>query len=378
MKNTAKALTAAVLTAVLACSAAGCSTTSTSWSFKTKDATITNGEWIFATYSKYNEALGEIQEQNTAAAESSASSTPEVNVNTAEIDGKKAIDWIYDEAKKFCVRQLLLEKLVKENGVEIDEDELASTQNIYISYYYSGGKDFYEKLGVGEQSFADYVARPDYLSDKLFLNLYSEGGAFAVSDEELFKYFTDNYTDYFYISCPLTTMDDETEATVAISDEKKETIETNLNKYRVMLNNENATRSDVTAAYQEDFGTETDPTVHATTILEDSTLSEELKVAVGELEEGKAVVKEIGDNLYLIYRGVIADQTENIKPQNDIDPTDSDALARESLLHKMRDEEYKTYLEEQEAKLTYDENAACLSKYSVQRTIDIIKADSSN
>ena len=173
-------------------------------------------------------------------------------------------------------------------------------------------------------------------------------------------------------------MDDETEATVAISDEKKETIETNLNKYRVMLNNENATRSDVTAAYQEDFGTETDPTVHATTILEDSTLSEELKVAVGELEEGKAVVKEIGDNLYLIYRGVIADQTENIKPQNDIDPTDSDALARESLLHKMRDEEYKTYLEEQEAKLTYDENAACLSKYSVQRTIDIIKADSSN
>ena len=96
MKNTAKALTAAVLTAVLACSAAGCSTTSTSWSFKTKDATITNGEWIFATYSKYNEALGEIQEQNTADAESSESSTPEVNVNTAEIDGKKAMNLLHE------------------------------------------------------------------------------------------------------------------------------------------------------------------------------------------------------------------------------------------------------------------------------------------
>ena len=39
----------------------------------------------------------------------------------------------------------------------------------------------------------------------------------------------------------------------------------------------------------------------------------------------------------------------------------------------MKDDDYKSYLEEECKKLKYDTNDACLSKYTVERTVDIVK-----
>ena len=375
MKKILRPLTVIALAAALAFSS-GCGE-DTSWSYKSSGTTLSNGNWIYYTYTEYQNALSKIEEQKSESSSADTSKngseqSSEPDLSKEKIENKKALDWIYSEAKDSCIAQLTLEKLVKDKKVKIDEEQLEAMESSYKTYYENYFEKTLTKLGVSEETYIAANARSAYLSQQLFQNIYGKNGSKEVSDDELNKYFKEKYTHYFYISYPLTSTD-ENGQTTEISDEDKEKAQTNFNKYANMLNKQNKTTDDVVSQYKTDFSSETDPSTSQTVILENSGLSDDLQKAIKELSEKQAVVKTIDNQMYIIYKAPIADYVSKIKTDDKIDATDMTQISRTNILYSMKSDEFEDYLDSEKKKLDYDKNDACMSKYTVQRTIDIIK-----
>lgn len=348
---------AAVLSAAaVLISATGCA--DTSWSFKSKNKTLTAGEWIYYTYNAYSEAVSKIQEKD--------SDFDGKNIADKKVEKKNAIDWIADEAKETVVAHMTMEKLIKDNKVKVD-DAVVSMYESQYSHYYEMATDFYNKLGVSEESFLDINARYPALSQALFDYRYGEGGPEEVKADELKKYFTDNYTQYYYISYPVTTTDDEGNKS-DIDDETMDEVTTKLAEYAKKLN-EGSKTTDIDELYKTDFEVEETPSTSTYEILDDSSISDDLKKEIKALDEKTATVKRIDDNFYLIYRGSISELAKGL------DSDDDETVSKSTVLHNMKNDEYKEYLEKEQKKLKYETNDACLSKYTVQRTVDIVSQE---
>ena len=121
-------------------SAAGCA--DTSWSYKTKDKTLSNGTWIYYTYSATNEAIQKYGEENKD--DDGNSKTIKVSDSKFydyKVEGKKMADWIKNKAKQRCLEALTVDKLLKENKVEYDKKPIEDYRKQYISYMEKNGND---------------------------------------------------------------------------------------------------------------------------------------------------------------------------------------------------------------------------------------------
>lgn len=366
MRNIRKCAAAITLAAVLAC-AAGCSG-DTKWSFKSDHLSLSSGIWISYTLDGVNAAVSKVQETDEKA------TLATIDFNTQKIEGKLAKDWAYAQAKKSVIRYLTVDKLAAELGAEVS-DETFDASKYYYSYFY---KNYYsemlEKLGVSEDSYCKANLMPQLLENEVFLKVYGKGGTKAVSDEDLSAYFVDNYVSYYYISCNLTTTDDSGE-TVDIDDATKEKYSDNFRKYANMLNNDGKTTADVDTQYKVDFELAEDATVPSATetMHKDDMTTSDLNTAILETEEGKAVTKEISGKLYLIYRYKIQDKVAKIKAADDETADDeTEIISREDILRKMKSDDFDKYLSEEEGKLDYTRNDACVHKYDVLRTVSIL------
>ena len=365
MKKAMKILAAVTAAAALACSA-GCSST-TKWSFKTDNLELSSGNWIFNTYTGTRNAvskLTEIDSKNTLAT---------IDFDKQEVEGKPVKDWIYDEAEKECKRQLALDNLVKKYDAKVDQNQADSTRQMYISYFYSGSKSLYEKLGVSEDSFAEAYVMPNLKSNALFDAIYGKGGEKEVKDAELNKYFTENYITYYTLTYNLKTTNDSGES-VDIDDETKEKVTTNFRKYVHMLNDQSKTTTEVSDQYKVDFEADTAPATSETTLasdIENADLKKELDAA--ETKVAKTVT--INDTLYLIYKGDINDRVSHIKASSDSTEEDADAISRESVLGNMKKDEFDEFLDKETEKVDCTKNDDCLNKYSVMRTVNILKEE---
>lgn len=377
MKNISKTLSALALTAVLACSSAGCTLSTGKWSYKTDDATITAGSWIYNTYQSYSEAVSKIQEAN---ADNEDFDVQLMDITKEKVEDKNAVDWIFDEAKDKCISLLTAEKLAKENDVTIDTEQLQLTADMYIQYYYSASEEataFYESLGVSKESFADSVTRYGYLYQGIFDKLYGKDGTKEVSDEDVQKYYTENYISYYYIPYSLKAIDEDGNS-VDIDGETKEKVTANFNKYRNMINNDKKTTADVEEEYKTDFETESVPnssnTVLKTDFDESTTLSDELKKAITDNKESQATVTTINDTLYFIYRDSVSELSKKIKYQEDAGEDETDYVDKEDIVYTMKKDEFDEYIENEKKNLKYETNDACISKYTVDRMIKIVKS----
>lgn len=369
MKKIIRPFAAIALAAALAFSS-GCGE-DTSWSYKTDVSTLSNGNWIYYTYSQYETALSKISESNTDA---EASGSSDVDISKEKIDNKDALDWIYAEAKKDCITQLTYEKLAKDNGIKAKGDDYEQMETQYKQMYESYMSTAFEKLGISSDSYIKASLKSNYLKEQIFLKLYDKDGSQAVSDDELNQYFTDNYTNYFYIDYSLK-MTDSDGNTTDVSDEDKEKMQTNFNKYANMINKQGKTTADVVEQYMTDTESTADPSTTGNVILDDNTsLSDNLKKEIKDLPTKKAVVKTIDNTMYLLYKDDISNQVKNIKSDDEIDSESTTDISRTGILHEMKDDDYDKYIEEQKKSLDYKKNDACMSKYTVQRTVDIVKS----
>lgn len=363
MKNVFKPVLLTAMAAALAISS-GCSG-DTKWSFKSGDFSLTNGNWIYNSYESTRSAVAKIQEEDSEA------TIDNIDFDKKEIEGKAAKDWIYSDAKKSCLRQLTLDNLAKKYKVKADETELESVKKMYISYYYSESKDLFEKLGVSEDSFVEAAIKPSYTSQAIFNAIYGKGGEKEVGDEELNKFFKENYVTYYYIGYSMKTTDENGESQ-NIDDDTKDKVETSFKKYANMLNKQSKTTDDVDNEYKNDFSVEQSAGASETVML-DNMEDEDLKKAVTDAKEKEAVVVDINDTKYLIYKGNINDKVKDIKYNEDIKEEDKGAVSRDSIVSNMKSEEYQDFLDEEQSKLEYTRNDACIAKYSVMRTVDIYK-----
>ena len=99
-----------------------------------------------------------------------------------------------------------------------------------------------------------------------------------------------------------------------------------------------------------------------------------MKKEIKDLPTKKAVVKTIDNTMYLLYKDDISNQVKNIKSDDEIDSESTTDISRTGILHEMKDDDYDKYIEEQKKSLDYKKNDACMSKYTVQRTVDIVKS----
>ena len=241
--------------AAILVSAAGCA--DTSWSYKTSNKSITNGMWIYSTYSQVSTALSKIQEETGKTVD-----ITDDDFSSKKVEKKKVYDWIQTNAKDKCIEALTYEKLVKDNKVKIDENTIKSGEKMYESYM-GGASDLYDKLGISMKSAAYLDSTVQTYKDEVFKKLYDKEGTKAVSDDEVQKYFKENYTDYYYIHYSLKTTDDQGNSK-DIDDDTKDKVTAAFARYATELNNGSKTPTEIDEEYKKDFSLGADDTVPST------------------------------------------------------------------------------------------------------------------
>lgn len=355
MKHIKKIL-AVILIVTMALTATGCS--DLTWSFKTDDTTVSIGTYIFYEYSAFYDASQQVSDSDA-------------QVLDQTIDGTPAEEWIRDTALDSIKKYLAIEKLMKDMNLTLtsEEEETAETNTDYIWNVYNFGEEF-ENYGISKESYKKAVYLLSAKDEKIFKAIYDKDGTKAIADDDVKKYFTENYTDYYYFTYDLTTTDTSTGDTVAMSDTEKENVVKEFDGYLNMVNSEKKTYEDVVNAFIEFTGsessateetsvTESSPSNHHTTILnENSMLDESVRNKIIAMKDNSydAFIDGEGDSAkyYFVYKTSITERAEEFLADDD---------ERVSVLHTMKDDEYDSYIDDVIKELKYETNERALDKY---------------
>lgn len=335
------------------------------WSYKSGDKELAIGVYIYSLDTAYQKAKSFAEKLDDY--DETKDSWLEMEIT--DDDGKKEVasKWIKDQAKLMCLSYLVLDEQIEKENIDVSlasADEQAETYwNVgqYADYgYIMPMKDDLEPYGISLESFRYCSTEYSVKYQALFDKLYKEGGSKEVSDEELTKYFNENYTDYSYITVNLynASTDEAGESTnVAMSDEEAKKVTDEIDGYVKDVNN-GKSYDDVLEAYMKANNIESDPATSNIENLENSSLGDEVKEALEKLDNKKATAVKVGSGenavYYFIYKRNIKDAAK-------------DYIANETnkanLLSSMKGEEFADYIEELTKKLDYEENTSVIEKY---------------
>lgn len=368
MKHFAK-VTAFLLAVIMIVFSVGCTPISLNaeWSYRYNDDELPIGVYIYSLYQAYSQAQGFAQSNENY---TSDKSFMDLEITDDEDNKMIAKDWILQEADKITKSILVINDELAKLGVDVDQTSLDEARNTaetvwnvgaYADYgYFDPMSAILEPYGISFDSF--YISSYGAMAKQaaLFDALYNIGGSMEVSDEELTKYFTENYTDYKFFAVDLyTTTTDETgnSTSTAFTEDEIKAVEAELNGY---VNNiqQGYTYDDVVKAYMDKNSVTTNPTQQATEILDNSSIGDEIKNKLAEMTEGTATTLKVGDGenaqLYFIYKGKIADQTEAYI---------GDATKRTSILSNMKSEDFNAYIDGLVETIEPEINTAQVDRY---------------
>lgn len=364
MKPTVKigSLLLAVVMALSAVFATGCSM-SKEWSYKTSDKELAIGVYIYCLDLAYQQAQTKAKELD----DYDGTNDKWLDLEITDDDGNTAVarQWIKDDAQKKCLNFLAVEKGMKDEGASVDEatqqaaDEQAKTYwNVgqYANYGYimPMSKEL-EPYGISYDSFRYCTSQYSVNYSALFAKLYGEGGSQEVSDSELEDYFIENYVDYSYIPVQLyeASTDEAGESTnVALSDEKIADYTAELEGY-VKDINDGKSYDDVVSAYTEKHELSQSPAVDNTEQLESVSAGDQIKDALKDLGNNKAVTVKVGEGdtgmLYLVYKRNSADSAKDYLESE---------TNRAGVLNTMKKDDFEDYLKKIVEDLDYEKNSA--------------------
>ena len=177
-------LTALVLAACCVAPLAGCQSEDTTWIAKFGDTTVPAGVHLSHLVTAYSSAV-----QQTGNSE---------DVLKEEIDGVSASQWISDLALDYTREYIAAEQKFDELGLTISQED-QDTAAYMVEYQWSYLEDLYTENGVAksslELSFLNSVKK-----NNIFKSFYYEGGSKEVPQEELTKYYNENYIRTQYIA----------------------------------------------------------------------------------------------------------------------------------------------------------------------------------
>ena len=407
MKNAIKKIAASTICGALLLSMAGCA--DTSWSVKRND----DEKLSVGTYIYYmNQAYSEAKEKTGKSGNDVLSET---------IDKKTGDEWIRDRAKELCAEQMTLDKLCQDNKITITDDEIDATyksQSVFYGYGYCSyydmwvmSKQSYEAMGISENSYKNAIIKTALEKDKLFNKLYGEGGSKEVKDSELEKYFKENYVSYKYLTTSLNKTDSNGKSTT-MTDEEKEVVKAQYERYVKIINEQGKTIDDVAAQYDKDYPSESSTesssessqettssassekssqpeTTSSEASTESSTESsnsstkksssvqssvedlsndnfvfgDEVKKKLKEMKDNEAAYVATSSAYYFLYKTPIADEVSSALDKNNT------SNYRSKILHSIKDDEFDKYIEEQGKKIDYEFNDASYNKYTPSRVI---------
>ena len=364
MKPTVKigSLLLAVVMALSAVLATGCSM-GKEWSYKTSDKELAIGVYIYCLDLAYQQAQTKAKELD----DYDGTNDKWLDLEITDDDGNTAVarQWIKDDAQKKCLNFLAVEKGMKDEGASVDEatqqaaDEQAKTYwNVgqYANYGYimPMSKEL-EPYGISYDSFRYCTSQYSVNYSVLFAKLYGEGGSQEVSDSELEDYFIENYVDYSYIPVQLyeASTDEAGESkSVALSDEKIADYTAELEGY-VKDINDGKSYDDVVSAYTEKHELSQSPAVDNTEQLENVSAGDQIKDALKELGNNKAVTVKVGEGdsgmLYLVYKRNSADSAKDYLESE---------TNRAGVLNTMKKDDFEDYLKKIVEDLDYEKNSA--------------------
>lgn len=123
------------------------------------------------------------------------------NVFDTEIDGKKAEEWIKDEAIRSAKLALLLPREAGDKKLVLASNELQDIDK-QAKQQYAFFKTYYTRNGIGEQSLKNILSIQK-LSDSLFTTIYGSSGLTPVPDAEVDKFFKEHFSKIQYVALPL-------------------------------------------------------------------------------------------------------------------------------------------------------------------------------
>ena len=287
-------------------------------------------------------------------------------------DGKKEVasKWIKDQAKLMCLSYLVLDEQIEKEKVDISKESLTSADDQAKTYWNVGQyadygyvmpmKDDLEPYGISFESFRYCSTEYSVKYQALFDKLYKEGGSKEVANEELTKYFNDNYTDYSYFSVNLyTSTTDEAgqSKNVAMSDKEAKKVTDEIDGYVKDVNG-GKSYDDVLKAYMDANKIESDPSTSNIENLENSSLGDEVKEAIKKLDNKKAAAVKVGSGenavYYFVYKRNIKDAAKDYL---------ADENNSANVLSSMKGEEFADYIEELTKSLDYKENSSVINQY---------------
>lgn len=323
-----------------------------SWSYKDDTTTLSIGSYIFYNYMAFYDASTRV-ENGTG---------DFLDQKLTDDDEKEwvARDYIENAVDEDCKYHLYINKVFNDMGLELTDEEIA-TYKANADSVWTSAKTSMEAYGISKDSFVTAYSETGVKLEAIFKAMYQEGGEKAVSVDELKKYYTENYVNYSYFSVPLynTTTDDEgNSVSEKLSDDEIKAVKTNLQKYVDDING-GTPYTDEIAVYMEDYEVESDPTMTATNILDQSGLPEDVQTALEGMKDNEAkyiVVGEDGDLplCYLIYRGDIQTEATNL---------DTDEDLKYATLANMKNEEFQEDMQTAAKEYKCEINTAAIEKY---------------
>lgn len=362
MKNFSKIL-CVVLALVMALSVAACSM-SKQYAYKENDTELPIGVYIYYLRSAYSQAEGFAQKSDLYDSETGKYDGKDsfLKMEITDDDGNTAVaeQWIKDKAEKDTKLAIATYLKAKElNASTIDQTELDSVKSYYKSYWDQSLSADYETYGVSFDSFMQIAYLIPVTESNAFKAQYAADGPTPVTDDELSKYFTDNYTSYKYFSVNLyetATADEASEETstesVPLSEDKIAAYQKEFDGYAKTLSS-GGSYDDVIADYMKAHDITEDPTTSNVEVIDKETTDQLMKAILG-MKDGQAMTIEIGETdttkqLYVLYREPIANQ---LKAYTDPEQHRDDVLS--SMKHEEFDELLEKYIEEKGVKLSSD------------------------
>lgn len=338
------------------------------WSYKTSDKELAIGVYIYSLDTAYNQAKSYAEKLDDY--DETKDSWLEMEITDDDGNKEVASKWIKEQAKLMCLSYLVMDEQIKKENVEVSKDMIASADEQAETYWNVGQyadygyimpmKDDLEPYGISLESFRYCSTEYSVKYQALFDKLYKEGGAKEVTNEELTKYFNDNYTDYSYFTVNLynASTDEAGQSTnVAMSDKEAKKVTDEIEGYVKDVNN-GKSYDDVIDAYMKANNIDSDPATSNIENLENSSLGDEVKEALKKLDNNKATAVKVGSGDSAVYYFVYK---RNIKD------TAKDYLANETnssnVLYAMKSEEFDKYIKGLTKKLDYEENTSVINKY---------------
>ncbi len=274
-----------------------------------------------------------------------------------KIDDKSLEEWVNDEAEVLTKRYVQVEKMFEEKGLKLTEQQLENIEYNVEGFWPYISKT-YEELGVSKESYSKVMTNS--AKETSLLNaIYGPEGEKALSDDELKKYYEENYRKVNIAS--YSTVDSTTGE--ALADDKKKEMEDKANEDLSRLQNGENIKT-IIAERKEATGTSTEETTEVT---EESTQVEIYKDGGNSISDDltkqifeKAVVgqpillsDDKGYYIVMSYDNKLSD--ESFKER------------KENILYQYKYDEFIKDIDEQAKSLSVEENKNALNTFKAKK-----------